>query len=75
MSSTAPETTTVEESADPDFEYISREGAIALLDELAHEYLGIGGDEFVRRYRAGDFGDGCDTDVMMLAMIIPLIEQ
>jgi hypothetical protein len=74
MNQAAPDTT-IEEATDPGFDCISREGAIELLNELARESLGMSGEEFMRRYRAGQIEDPCDSDVTLLAMIIPLTEQ
>ena len=77
MSKTAPDTTDTArgEASVPDFKYISREEAIELLDEHARTLLGMSGEEFVRRYRAGQIEDPDRTDVIMTAMIIPLTEQ
>lgn len=58
----------------PDVHYISREEGIRLLDERAREYLGMSGDEFVRRYHAGEIEDPDRTDVIVLAMMIEWTE-
>jgi len=58
----------------PGVDFISQEEGVKLFDELAHEYFGITGDEFIRRYRAGEIEDYCDSNVIMLAMIIPWTE-
>ena len=58
----------------PDVYYISREEGIRRLDERAREYLGMSGEEFVRRYRAGEIEDPDRTDVIVLAMMIEWTE-
>ena len=66
--------TTLEPDTLPEIEYITAEEGVKLFDELAHEYLGISGDEFIRRYRAGKIDDLCDPDVAMLVIITPFAE-
>ena len=39
------------------------------------KYLGMSGDEFVRRYRAGEIEDADRSDVIRVAMLIPLAER
>jgi len=51
-----------------------REGA-AILDQQARTYLGMSGEEFVRRYRAGEIEDPDRSDVLCVAMLIPLAER
>ncbi len=42
-----------------------------LFDKAAHRYLNMSGEEFVRKWNAGDF-DGVDTtEVMQVYMLIP----
>lgn len=57
-----------------EIEYVSRREAAQLLDRQARKYLGMSGDEFVRRYRAGDIDDPDRSDVIRVAMLIPLVE-
>ncbi len=59
----------------PDVYYISREEGIRRLDERAREYLGMSGEEFVRRYRAGEIEDSSRSDVIRVAMAIRFAEQ
>lgn len=55
---------------------ITREESWALLDEWCREYLGIGVEEFTRRYHAGEYGDpDDDPKVMRLVMILSFLEQ
>ncbi len=44
------------------------------LDQEANRRLGMGAEEFVRRYRAGDLDDS-DPDVGMLAALIAVGQQ
>jgi hypothetical protein len=58
-----------------DFDYITREEGIELLDRQARKYLGMSGEEFIRRYRAGEIEDSCRSDVVRISMLIPFAEQ
>ncbi len=40
-----------------------------LLDEQARKYLGIGGEEFLRRWDAGEIDADANPDVMRVAML------
>lgn len=52
---------------------LTQEEGRALLDEVAREYLGMSGDEFLRAWDAGEFdGDADRPEVMRVAMLIPL---
>ncbi len=73
MSKAAPETT-LQESADSGYKYISREEGVQLLDEHARTYLGMSGEEFVRRYLAGEIEDPNRSEVTRVAMLIPFAE-
>ena len=55
-------------------DYVSRNEAIQILDRQARTYLGISGEEFVRRYRAGEIEDPDRTEVILLATLIPLTD-
>jgi hypothetical protein len=46
----------------------------ALLDEEARRYFGISGEEFQRRYKAGEF-DVEDPHVWEIALMLPAIER
>lgn len=57
---------------------LSREEGRYLLDRQARRYLGISGDEFIRRYDAGEYGDPDDRSknppaVMRLVMLLPFV--
>jgi len=55
--------------------YVSRREGAEILDRQAKKYLGMSGDEFVRRYRAGEIEDADRSDVIRVAMLIPLSER
>lgn len=57
---------------------LSREEGRDLLDRQARRYLGISGEEFIRRYDAGEYGDPDDRSknppaVMRLVMLLPFV--
>jgi ribosome-binding protein aMBF1 (putative translation factor) len=54
--------------------YITREEGQRILDKRARERFGLSGEEFVRRYRAGDLNEFEHGDVEMIKMLIPLAE-
>lgn len=55
--------------------YVSRREGAEILDSQARKYLGMSGAEFVRRYRAGEIEDADRSDVLRVAMLIPLAER
>ena len=57
---------------DTDLNYVTPEEGAEILDRQARKYLGMSGEEFVRRYEAGDFEDPCDTNIARISMLIPL---
>lgn len=51
---------------------MTREEARAFFDEQARAWLGISGEEFIRRWDAGAFDDEPErSDVMNVAMLLP----
>ena len=51
---------------------LSLEEGQKLFDEKALQYLGVSGDEFIRRLDAGEYGDPDeDPNVMRLVMLLP----
>lgn len=48
---------------------LDQEAGRELLDEQARKYLGIGGQEFLRRWDAGEIDADADPDVMRVAML------
>jgi hypothetical protein len=54
--------------------YVSRAEACRILDRQARKYHGMSGEEFVRKWRAGEIEDPDRSDVLRVAMLIPLTE-
>ena len=51
---------------------LSLEEGRKLFDKKALQYLGVSGDEFIRRLDAGEYGDPDDNSkVMRLVMLLP----
>lgn len=60
------------EAADRRFSCVlGGEEAWRLLDFRARRYLGIGGDEFIRRWRTGFYGEPKTIEVAYVSMLIP----
>lgn len=55
--------------------YVSREEGVARLDRAARKYLNMSGEEFVRRYRAGEIPDPDRSEVIRLAMLMQYAED
>jgi hypothetical protein len=48
----------------------------SLLDKQARKYLNISGDEFIKKWDAGEFGDDPDRpEIMHVAMLIPFVRN
>lgn len=56
-------------------QYVSRQEGAALLDRQARKYLGMSGDEFARRYRAGKIEEPERSTVRRVSLLIPLAED
>lgn len=52
--------------------YLSAEEARKIFDEQAQRNFGINGDEFMRKWKAGEFDDQDTPEVSRMAMLIPL---
>ncbi|MFP5205367.1 MAG: hypothetical protein ACLGSH_08430 [Acidobacteriota bacterium] len=53
---------------------MSREESLSFFNASAQRYLGITGDEFLRRWDSGYFtGPELDTRATMVAMLIPMV--
>ena len=50
---------------------LTQEEALALLDRQARRYLDMSGEEFIRRWQAGEFRDQDRPEVMRVAMLLP----
>jgi hypothetical protein len=55
--------------------YLTQEEGIALLDQQARKYLGMSGEEFMRKWEAGEIEDPDRTDVLRVAFLIPLAKD
>jgi hypothetical protein len=53
---------------------LSDDEAREFFDRLARQRLGISGEEFVRRYREGEFADDDDPVVRDVKMLINLVD-
>lgn len=59
---------------DDSIETLTREQGLKLLDRQARKFLGMSGEEFVRRYIAGEIENPCRLEVARVAMLLPLAE-
>lgn len=63
------------ESTEQSIHWRSQEELRVLFDAEARQVMGMGGEEFLRRYDAGEFvrihDDGEDIDFVELEMLIP----
>lgn len=57
------------------FKYVSRRTGRKILDRQARKYLGMSGEEFVRKYRAGEIEDPDRTEVLRVSLLIPFAER
>ncbi len=46
-----------------------------ILDRQARKYLGMSGEEFIRKYRAGEIEDPDRTEVLRVSILIPMAER
>jgi hypothetical protein len=51
---------------------LSREESRELFDQVARRELGISGDEFVRRWRAGEYEGRDESGIREVMMLLPL---
>jgi hypothetical protein len=51
---------------------LTREEGRAMFEQNAQDWFGISGEEFIRRWEAGETDDMNHTDVIMLALMIPM---
>lgn len=62
--------TTLAEEAVEEVEFLDEEESRRLFDEVALRYLGISGQEFLRRWERGEYKNDYDRpDVMPVAML------
>jgi hypothetical protein len=55
------------------YEELSREEGRALFEKRAQEWLGMSGEEFIRKLKAGEIEDPDRTDVISLAIMLPFM--
>ncbi len=55
----------------PGVRVLTPEQGRELFDRQARLRLGMSGDEFIRAWDAGEFGDRDDSDLMGLVMMLP----
>lgn len=53
-------------------QFITEAEGKEILDRQAQKYLGMSGQEFIRRYRAGEIDDPNRREVTLVSMLIPL---
>lgn len=66
------------QQTDGEVRELSREEGRQLFDRQARRYLGISGEEFLKKWDAGEYGDPDDRTqnppgVMQLAMLLPFV--
>jgi hypothetical protein len=59
----------------PGVRYISKEEGAERLDRAARKWLGMSGEEFVRRYRAGEIPDPDRSEVIRVAFLMQYTED
>lgn len=64
-----------EMESEPKLKPVSATEGRELLDRQARKYLQMSSDAFLEKYRAGEIEDADRTDVLRVAMLIPLAEQ
>lgn len=55
--------------------YVSRRQGARILDRQARRYLGMSGEEFVRKYHAGELENSHRPEVIRISMLVPLAER
>ncbi len=61
MATTAPEPSD-DSFYVPDVVWVSPEEGRRMFDEAAHEWAGMSGEEFIRRYEAGEYADMVESE-------------
>ncbi len=78
MATTAPEPSD-DSFYVPDVVWVSPEEGRRMFDEAAREWAGMSGEEFIRRYEAGEYADMVESEdnrhIVDLVLMIPLARQ
>ena len=68
-----------ESVSDPEVRYVSAEEGRRMFDEVARAWTGLSGEEFIRRWEAGEYADIPDDaahrHIVELVLMIPLARQ
>ncbi|HEU0113724.1 MAG TPA: hypothetical protein VFQ80_03570 [Thermomicrobiales bacterium] len=56
-------------------QHLSQEAATQLIDEQSRKFLKMSGEDFVRRYRAGEIEQPHRLAVARVAVLLPLAEK
>lgn len=75
MAVTMRAATKKQRDAQADYKYVSQAEGAKILDRQARKHLGMSGEDFVRKYEAGEIEHADRADVIRVAMLIPLAEQ
>ena len=54
---------------------VTRSEGLKILDRQARKYLGMSGDEFASKYRAGQIPDPDRSEVVRVAMLLPYAKR
>lgn len=57
----------------PGVRVLTPEQGREVFDRQARQHLGMSGEEFIRAWDAGEFGERDDSDLMGVAMLLPLV--
>ena len=78
MATTAPEPSD-DSFYVPEVVWVSPEEGRRMFDEAAREWAGMSGEEFIRRYEAGEYADMVESEdnrhIVDLVLMIPLARQ
>ncbi len=78
MASNAPEPS-AEAFFEPEVVFVSPKEGRRMFDEVAWEWAGMSGEEFIRRYEAGEYAEMVESEdnryVVDLVLLIPFARQ
>jgi hypothetical protein len=70
-----PDDTSDEPYSLPPIVELSEDEGRALFERQARKYLGMSGDEFLRKWDAGEIDDPDRSEVLTVAFLIPLVRN